>query len=260
MDLNKEEEIIYPLYKDTVKLVFNPTTHVYTIDGKKVDGTTSILGVIAKPALLYWAVNVTISHFQNNLKPGEIYDEIQLKALFNDAKSAHRKKSTEAADIGTIVHNWIKDHVAGKKPKLPINKSSRNAIDTFLRWEKEHHVKFLESERILYSKKYGYAGTLDFIAEVDGKIKIGDYKTSTGIWDEYWFQLASYQQAFQEEFPEKKIAGGIIVRIGKDGSLEVAERDDYEDNVKAFNAALVLYRRINKLKEEKPQFIPRKRW
>lgn len=258
MDSVMAEKVRHLLYNDTVELVFDPAKHLYTVDGNKVDGTTGALSVIAKPALLYWAVNKTIEHLTRCFQPGESYDEIQLKTFFENAKMAHRKKATEAADIGSLVHDWISDHVKQKNPRLPTNRFARNAVETFIKWEADHHVMFLESERALYSKQYNYAGTLDFIAVVDGKVKIGDYKTSTGIWDEYWFQIASYQQAYLEEFPAREISGGIIVRIGKDGSLEVAERDDYEKNVAAFNAALVLYRRLNELKAEKP-YIPRRR-
>lgn len=260
MDLDTGNEIVFPLYNDSVHLLFDANKHLYTVDGKKVDGTTGILGVIAKPALMYWAVNVTIAYLQKCFQAGEMYDEVQIKKFFDGAKSAHRKKSSEAADIGTMVHNWIRDHIAGKKPKTPVNTIIKNAINQFLSWEKDHNVKFLESEKVVYSREHNYAGTLDFIAEVDGEIKIGDFKTSTGIWDEYWYQLAAYQQAYMEEYPGLKIAGGIIVRCGKDGSLEVAERTDYEKNVIAFNSALALYRRINELKNEKPPYIPKKKW
>ena len=247
----------YQLYNNTIELDFNEEKHLYTVDNKKVDGTTSALGIINKPALMYWAVNQAVAFFQNAIKPGVIYDEIQLKAMAEGMKFSHRKKSGDAMDIGKIVHDWIEKYIAGKNPSPIVNQQAKNSINKFLEWEKTNNVEFIESERIVYSKEYGYAGTLDFVAEMDGLdsnrvIVLGDFKTSSGIWDEYWFQLAAYQQAYLEENPTKNISGSVIVRIGKDATLEVkhSKAEDYEANKDAFNSALIIHRRITTLKDE----------
>ena len=83
---------------------------------------------------------------------------------------------------------------------------------------------------------------------------MGDIKTSSGIWDEYWFQTAAYRQAYVEENPGTKIKGEMIVRIGKDGDeVEIKKSTDefvtpYWINRNAFNHALKLYRTLEKLK------------
>ena len=240
----------YELYNNKTILNFDEDKHLYTMNGIKVHGTTSILGVIAKPALMYWAVNQAISHLEKCLVPGTSYDEIQLKAMLESAKTAHRKKSTDAADKGKFVHEWCESYIKGEDPKLPVNTELRNAVSKFLEWVNTNNVEFLETEKIVYSQKYNYAGTLDFIAKVNGKIMLGDFKTSTGIYDEYFFQTSAYQQAYLEEYPDKKIEGNIIVRIGKDATLELKESYDYEKNIKAFMGALALYNRIQELKDE----------
>ena len=48
------------------------------------------------------------------------------------------------------------------------------------------------------SKNHSYAGTLDVLAEFNGKLGILDLKTSKGIWGEYSLQVAAYAQAFNE--------------------------------------------------------------
>lgn len=269
---SKDEENKYHLYNNTVELDFDDVKHSYSINGEKIIGTTSVLNVLNKPAIVPWAVKITVAHFESCLRPGVSYDEIQIKNMLEDAKMAHKRRSSNAMDVGTAVHDWIKNHIAGNKPPMPVNQLMQNAIGAFLKWEKDHKVKFLESERLLYSKKHNYAGTLDFIAQVDGKIKIGDFKTSTGIYDEYWFQVAAYLQAYLEEFPSQEVVGGIIVRIGKDGALEIGERKDKDGkilengdyiadvkkNAAVFNAALTIYRRQNELKAEHP-WVPWKK-
>ena len=41
--------------------------------------------------------------------------------------------------------------------------NSSKAIKRFLAWVEKHQVKFLLSEQQIYSRKYEYTGTLDFI-------------------------------------------------------------------------------------------------
>src|SRR5574343_64799 len=244
----------YKLYNGEVLLEFDEDKHVYTLDGEQVDGVTGILSIIAKPALLYWAVNQSINYLERNIRPGVSYDEIQLKKLLYEAKGAHRMKSTEASDIGKIVHKWIEEWIAGKDPKMPINEEARRAITQFQSWVLDKNVKFLQSEKVIYSRKFNYAGTTDFIAQMNGKTILGDFKTSNGIWDEYWFQVAAYQHAFLEEFPDEEIHGNMIVRLGKDGTLEIKENYDYDKNIVAFLGAVALYRRVNELK---PPYVPK---
>lgn len=238
----------YSLYNDTIKLDFNEKTHVYSVDGTRVDGTTAILGIIAKPALVYWAVSSCINYLKDLIIPGERYDEIHLKNYFKDAGSAHRRISDDAADLGTMIHTWAADWIDGKKPKMPINPQFKSSVDQFLKWVKRDQVKFIHSEHLVYSRRLKYAGTFDFLCEIDGKTYLGDFKSSSAIYDEYFLQIAGYQQAYLEEYPDFKIDGGVIVRLGKDNKLEVKYTKDYTKDVKAFNAAIVLCRRMAELK------------
>lgn len=243
----------YKLYNDTVTLEFDEAKHIYTIDDKKVDGVTSALNIIAKPQLLYWAVDLAVKHIQRNLLPGKPYDEIQLDRLLKEARWAHKRTSGEAQDMGKMVHKFCEEWIAGKNPKLPYNAEVKNSCQQFLKWVDENEIEFLESERVVYSKSLNYAGTADFICKIDGMTLLGDFKSSKAIYDEYFFQTASYTQAYLEEFPKKKIDGNIIIRLGKDGVLEGKKNFEYEKNVGAFNAALTLSRRINELKDKELQ-------
>ena len=249
----------YKLYKGTVDLEYIDSKHLYLVAGKKADGVTSVLQVLNKPALIYWAVNQSIEYLEANLKPGIALDELQIKALLSEAKMAHRKKKDAAADLGTMVHDWIEKYIKGENPTAFVNPIMKNSCDKFLKWEADHKVKFISSERIIYSKKLNYAGTFDFLAEINGKLWIGDIKTSKGIWDEFWFQTAAYRQAYSEENRYIRISGEMIVRIGKDADeMEIKCSTDshvtpYQVNKNAFNHALKLYRTMEQLKVYKFQ-------
>ena len=237
----------YNLYAGKIVLDFNEEKHLYTIDNKHIPGCTSILQVIAKPALFYWGINQTIEYIKENIKAGQALDELQLKSLLQEARWAHKKKKDTAADIGTFVHQWCEDYIKGLKPALPINESIKNGVNAFLNWKKENKVKFHLSEQIVYSKKYNYAGTFDFYAEVNGKNFLGDFKTSSGIYPEMFFQTAAYQMARQEEYPKEKYDGNLILRLGKDGEFEAKESYEYDKNCTAFCAAVALHKRMQEL-------------
>ena len=44
---------------------FNKEEHYYELDGKRMYGITTILGVIAKPALIQWAANMAVEYVMN---------------------------------------------------------------------------------------------------------------------------------------------------------------------------------------------------
>jgi len=71
-----------------------------------------------------------------------------------------------------MAHKWCEEHIQGKNPKMPINQEVQSAVNAFLDWEKKHKVKFISTELKIYSKKYKYAGTMDFEAEIDGKLPV----------------------------------------------------------------------------------------
>jgi len=244
------------LYKGEVTLDFNKYKHVYTVDGEKITSVTTVLGVINKPALVSWAARMATEHVIACIDPGVAYDEVQLDAIFAGAKKAHWQKKTDAGNIGTLVHNWIEDYINDENPGMPVNELLNDAVSNFLDWVKKNDVHFLKAEEPVFSRKYEYAGIIDFICTIDGKLYIGDIKTSKGIYPEYLLQTAAYRYARAEEYPEEEYVGQVIVRVGKDGSFETAVvRDDdlYKEMVVAFLSAQRLQKTLKKLDKFKPE-------
>jgi hypothetical protein len=248
------------LYNGEVELMFQAYGHKYTVTDKKrgfvdkkVRSVTQANDIIAKPALIGWAARMAAEYFKDQIEPGKSYDEIQLVTIFESAKGAHWKKKVDAGNLGTFVHNWVEDYINGKNPAIPVNKKLKDAVQRFLDWQKAHKVGFLLSEQQVYSRKYIYTGTLDFICKIDGKMYIGDLKTSSGIFPEMLIQTAAYRFARSEEYPKEKYVGQVIVRVGKeDGELEVAviKSDEwYKIMFTAFVAALKLSESIDLIKE-----------
>ena len=246
--------IINKLYNDTVVLKFDGFKHLYTVNGEIVPSVTGVLSVINKPALVAWAARTAVEYIATCIHPGEALDEVQLAAIWQAGTSAHYQHKVDAGDLGKFVHKWIEDYIKGNNPGRPVNEGLQVSIDQFLVWVEEHNVKFRMSEQPIYSRKYKYAGTLDFICEINGKLYIGDTKTSSGIYDEMWIQTAAYRQARSEEFPNEKYVGQLIIRIGKVGSFEFAKMTDpiwYNRMLVGFVSALKLKNTLDLLKDFK---------
>lgn len=234
---------LHSLYNDTIHIEFSDFGHSYVVKetGEKVPSATTILGVISKPALISWAANQATEYMKENIKPGVSYDELQLNTLFTAARKAHTQRKQETADIGSMVHKWIEDFINKENPELPINSQLRGAVENFLQWKDKHKVEFLLSEQMVYSKKYNYSGTLDFIAHIDGNLFLGDIKTSNAIYPEYWIQLAAYGEARSEEFPSEDYKHQGIIRISRDGSFEFKTAENKDACFEAFLHAKGLY-------------------
>lgn len=239
----------FVLYNGDVNLDYDNNKHIYWVGDNIVYGVTSIIGVIDKPALKQWAANKAVDHIQERILPGNKYDEIQLSECFKGARSAFRSYTSTAADFGTLVHAWLEEYLkAGiaKKPlpSLPENVEMREAIQGLLNWTKENNVKFVSSERKIYSRKYSYAGTLDAEAIVNGKLTIIDFKTSSGIYPEMFIQTSAYLKAREEESGVKYPGGLCICRLAKiiGNSFEVKQVKDVSRHFKSFRGAHEIYK------------------
>lgn len=248
---NLSGKTTFSLYGGQVQLEFNKYGHRYTVEGKECLGVTTVLGVIDKSGpLIYWAVGLALDYVREQVKPGLVVDEVQLKEILDTAKSAHRVKKEKAADFGTLVHEWIEQYIKGQKPERPINPQMQKATDGFLMWVQKNKVEFHDSERPVYSRRYNFAGTCDFTCTINGKRYVGDIKTSNAIYDTYMMQVSAYRLAMKEENGMiDPYDGMVIIRVPKNnGEVEVKFFNNYEANAKAFVHALYLYQHLQILK------------
>lgn len=243
---------------------FDEKNHIHTLDGKPLMGVTTVLSVISKPALIQWSANMACDYIsdwvetrikkQSEDEPTEemmvlVDDESidEIRGIIKQARTAHRKKKESAGDWGTTVHKaieeWIKE---GKEPELE-DENQVKVFNLFKDWATENKIKFLESEKHLYSKEMWIGGIVDMVFEMDGKKYIGDIKTSSGIYNEAFFQMGAYHLML-EEMGVKDIEGYIVINLKKDGKMDMKMAVDLDLNQTAFKHALGLYKVINSLK------------
>src|SRR3989338_5680697 len=99
-----------------------------------------------------------------------------------------------SADWGTLVHSTVASIL--KKEAIEMLPSVQPSLAAFHAWQREYEVKILDPrahiEKRVYDMEAGYAGTIDMIAQVQGRVGEVDLKTSNGIREEYFLQTAAY--------------------------------------------------------------------
>lgn len=94
---------------------------------------------------------------------------------------------------GEIFHNDLLPDAKGEIKE--ITAEEYEALITFKNWADTINPKFISFEKTVFNSHYRYAGTLDCIAEIGGKIYIIDFKTSANIYLSHELQISSYFHA-----------------------------------------------------------------
>lgn len=164
---------------------------------------TTILGEgVPKPALLGWAVKMTAEYAVDNLPVISAYlksddREGALKAV----KDARWRTSSKALARGSDLHHAAEQLNLGVEPDIA--DGVRPYLTQYRRFLAEHAPRLLMAEAPVYNRTHIYAGTLDMIAEVDGKTCVLDIKTtdkgpdarSRPPYPEIALQLVAYARA-----------------------------------------------------------------
>ena len=216
------ERIKKYLYKWEVEIDFLPNSHQYRINKKRIPSVTGILNTINKPLLLPWAI-MTMKDYLLEI------DSITKEDVI-EASKQHTKKKTDAADIWTIIHDWIHNYITNQEQALPESIEAKNWILWFLDWKEQHNVEFLESEKMVYSRKHNYVWYVDAICKINWNIIIVDFKSSKWVYQEYHLQNAWYWIGIEEE-TWLDVAGTGILHFNK----ETWEFEFFTRNIRQYN-------------------------
>jgi len=241
-----------------IDLRFEAEEHVHILKGEMVPGCTTVSGMMPKEWLAPWAAKETVEYILKNLdekfKAKILTNQLtsEIKSVVMAGKNAWRMKRDKAADNGTRAHELIETYIKeSQEPLLELEVPEvQNAVKLFFGWLEKHKVEWIASELQVGSETHKFAGILDFLAIVDGKFTLGDFKTSSGIHPEYYVQTAGLQIALEEmECPP--IEQRLILHIPKTGN-------DFEARVvptpiahdkELFLCALQFYRCTKRLKD-----------
>jgi len=260
--------------------------HYYVVSIPELDlydlfqpSVTGVLSMQDKSgALVHWATNclyeyakAAVASLPEPIKRGAI------TAMLTRAMKDWRRVKDEKADIGSVVHRVLEQELlarAGKAdhPKLPLVADpilapgldeemiaqANNCIKAGFQFFDEHHIELIATEAVRWSPKYGYLGTGDLVAMYDGVRASLDYKSGKRIYPSVWLQLAAYQKAWEEEFPEQPIEKRVAINVGRDGILSTQERDNttIQQDFAAFLGLLRIWRWNEENKDYKPKPAP----
>lgn len=185
-------------------------------DDIRLWSVTTIIGVLDKPGLLYWAaaqaakaaVDISKSLPARLAEDGE---ENVVKWL-RDARFRRPKNQLSDAEFGTQIHHLCEQYaLTGIKPEVRDDvfltdiQAARDCFDRFDEWLQAFQPTYQATEVVVYSPEYGYAGTSDAFLTIDGVPLIVDYKASkksvgadgkpSPIYSETALQLAGYRYA-----------------------------------------------------------------
>lgn len=233
----KTNKISKPLYRGEVIMDFYPDSHQYRVNGDRVPSVTGICWIVDKSnQLIVWAVNLYKEYLLR-------HDTIDT-AIVEEWSKRWREVSKEATDIGTIVHDYCEWFACGIDMPMPEIPQALNGIQWFLARYKSNEIKFIHTERLIYSRQHNYCGKFDALIERNGKKCLVDFKTSKWFYPlEMGMQLAAYRAAYEEETGET-IDSQYILRFDKEtGMFEVHECAEHAKDLEAFLAALTLTKR-----------------
>lgn len=142
----------------------------------EVPSATTVLKVINKPALSYWANSLGFKH------------------------QSIKKVLDETSAIGTDFHDMLSNYTMGK---IISGEHLNDAITLFLafkEWAENNSYKTIISETSLCNEDFG--GTLDAVSYINDELCVVDYKTSKNIYSSMFLQLAGYSLLLKENLPE----------------------------------------------------------
>lgn len=145
-----------------------------------------------------------------------------LKRKWNSYVDVPKKILEQASQFGSNVHSAVECHGKGLEiPKLSIYENL--CYEEYLRLVEKHNIVPLENEKIVHCG-YRYAGCLDLICEIEGKLCIADVKTTSYVHEEeVQMQMSLYNYALKSMGYDKQIETSYVVWLPRKKSGELKE-------------------------------------
>jgi hypothetical protein len=208
---------------------------------------TRVVDAVFPKHLTVWAAQAGADYWANNYGDDE--------DMYNGILNAHKQISHNAQEIGLEVHKWIELYIKVKmidgETATEYPEAVKVPMQNFHDWVESREIEWLACEKKVYSRSWEYAGTIDALAKINGKLCVIDFKTSAKIYKEYYLQVSAYCNAIGEmtgNLPKL----GVIVRLDKEeGKFQEVAFDPWQHNdvfIDALNIKRFQSERIKKVK------------
>lgn len=186
-----------PITWPTMELVQNPRRYQVTDPdtGEVTDISISVSKVASgnenNTGLVLWNVDHTIEYLKEN--PGD----------YRGARWHHQSKLKEAGNFGTLIHECIEDLMNRRHPRHKVlSEDSKRCVAAWFEWWKQqdfHSVVAVEQSVVCWLP-FPYSGTFDALwLDNQGRLHLGDWKTSTRLHPKYAVQAGGYSLALARE-------------------------------------------------------------
>ena len=194
-------------------------TRVYnTPSGKSYPSVTTVTGLHSKQSIMEWRKKV--------------------------GEEAANKISNRAATRGTRIHTLCESYLRGESVEPDIfDQEIYKGLVPYL--DKINNIHALEDP--LYSDHLEVAGTVDCIAEYNGKLAVIDFKTSSKVKQRDWItgyfmQTSAYAVAFEERTGIP--VGRMVIIMGVDDHEPLIFEEKRDDWIGEFKKLRQEYKQI----------------
>ncbi len=232
--------------QDSIKLSAN---HRYYVQGKPVPNVTTIQKVLDAPQLDNWRVRTQAegtarAAFGNPPLPGEpveVYAQ-RLRAMA-ELQFESDRISKEAADDGTQVHalvEWRLRTMMGQvTPRPHVSEAAAFREAGWEHWAKDVKLKPLAVEARIFNRQLRYCGTLDLLAEVEGRVGVWDWKRKAAVYESHHLQSCAYRMALESIGFDRLPGFVLLMPEGQD--VEAVQMSDSEGTRQAWLSCVHLY-------------------
>src|SRR6266498_1982867 len=163
--------------------------YTWPATNERFPSVTTILSVIDKSALKYWAAKGVAEYAVDNVNT---WTQLDRPAAVDLLKRAPFRYTEKRIDLGTAVHEACEAYMKGEATtEWPpdIQKYMENFVNFLQEWK----PTFQASEITVYSRQHKYAGTFDLLMWFGNELVLLDIKTgANGPWPEAALQLTAY--------------------------------------------------------------------
>ena len=185
----------------------------YYLDGVRVPAVTTITSRFKESGgLLHWANTMGLE--------GKTLDEAR----------------EPATGVGKVVHSMVESFLHGEDVGAPKTIEAVTGFESFRDWWEAGKFTVEYTELPIVSETYRFGGTLDTILrDSKGRLCLGDWKTSNGVYPDYLWQIAAYGLLWEEHSGEKLEGGFHIARFSKEhGDFEHRHYGELDDAARLF--------------------------
>lgn len=209
--------------------------HIYESNGKKLPSVTTIVHAIGNEAITKWSNWLGFKHIKYE-------DELN-----------------RSANFGTLVHSHLQSIVDPSAENLevlePANSVEKMDLDISLTYFRNlirlYDFQTVFTEKTVVSEELGYAGTLDWLAYMNGYLMLNDFKTSKQPRFGMMLQLGGYYNLLKTIGYDPD--GASIITVNTNGAkLHPINKRDLLIYSEWFNDLAVFYNKTELYKDPQP--------